>query len=120
MLKYLLSIIEKRKRIKIENRSIVNLINGGGDDLLSNLLQVGYAIAAGFLFTILFYKTKSLVACILTHSVLNALSVFANETVMTPIKEIVSAVALAGISILYAIYVIRTDEDKNELENKTI
>lgn len=99
---------------------IVNLINGSGADLCSNLLQVGYAIAGGFLFTILFYKTKSLVACIVTHGVLNALSVFANEAARSSVLEIVSAVALAGISILYAIYVLRINEDKNELENKTI
>lgn len=86
---------------------IVNLVNGSGADLFSNLLQVGYAIAAGFLFTIIFYKTKSLVVCIVTHGMLNALSVFSNEAVITPAWEIVSAAALAGISILYSIYIMR-------------
>lgn len=89
---------------------IVNLVNGSGADLLSNILQVIYAIAAGFLFTILFYRTKSLWACIITHSVLNALSVFANESAMTPTKEIVSAGVLTIISAAYAIYILKRVE----------
>lgn len=89
---------------------IVNLFNGSGADLFSNLLQVCYAIAAGFLFTILFYKTKSLWACIITHGVLNALSVFANEAAMTPLKEGITAIALIVISMAYAIFISRKRE----------
>ena len=96
---------------------IVNLINGSGTDLLSNVLQVGYAIAAGFLFTVIFYKTKSLLACIGTHSVLNALSVFGNETAMTAGKEIISAAVLAGISILYTIYILKLDGNRSGMED---
>lgn len=99
---------------------IVNLINGSGADLLSNILQVGYAIAAGFLFTVIFYKTKSLLTCIGTHSVLNALSVFGNEAAMTAEKEIISAGALAGISILYTIYILKLDGNRSGMEDKTI
>lgn len=84
---------------------ILNLINGSGADLLSNLLQVGYAIAVGFLFVILFYKTKSLWACIITHSCVNALSIFANEGAMTPGLEIISAVIMAAVAIAYAVYI---------------
>lgn len=91
---------------------IVNLINGSGADLFSNILQVIYAIAGGFLFTVLFYKTKSLWACIITHSVLNALSVFANESVMTPTKEVLSAGVLTIISVAYAIYILKRVEIK--------
>jgi membrane protease YdiL (CAAX protease family) len=96
---------------------IVNLINGSGADLLSNVLQVGYAIAAGFLFTVIFYKTKSLLVCIGTHSILNALSVFGNETAMTAGKEIISAAALAGISILYTFYILKLDGNRSGMED---
>ena len=68
----------------------------------------------------IFYKTKSLVSCIITHGVLNAFSVFSNEAVMTTQKEILSAVALAGISILYTIYIMKMDGNCSELEDKTI
>ena len=42
---------------------IINLINGSGVELLPNLLQVVYATAAGFMFVMLYCKTKSLVGC---------------------------------------------------------
>ena len=93
---------------------IVNLINGSGADLFSNLLQVGYAIAAGFLFTIIFYKTKSLIACIVTHGVLNALSILANEAASTPGWKVTTAIALAGISVLYAIYIMKANNGGTE------
>ena len=96
---------------------IVNLINGSGAELLSNILQVGYAIAAGFLFTVIFYKTKSLLVCIGTHSILNALSVFGNETAMTAGKEIISATVLAGISILYTFYILKLDGNRSGMED---
>lgn len=79
---------------------LVNLINGSGADLLSNLCQVGYAIAAGFLFVILVYRGGSLWPCILTHSVLNALSAFAKEAPTAGV-EILTAVLLAAISLGY-------------------
>ena len=89
---------------------LVNLINGSGADLLASVLQVVYAVAAGFLFTMLFYKTGSLRACILTHGILNALSVFVNEAAMTPAREIFSAAALTAIALGYAAYIMRTGE----------
>lgn len=84
---------------------IVNLVNGSGVQLLSNILQVIYAIAIGFAFVMIYYKTKSLVPCILTHSVFNGLSAFANEAVMTPQREIISGVLLAVIAGGYAFYI---------------
>lgn len=55
---------------------IVNLVNGSGADVYSNLCQVLCAMAAGFLFVILFLKCKSLWPAIAANSLLNALSVF--------------------------------------------
>ena len=62
---------------------IVNLVNGSGAELLPNLLQVMYAVAIGFAFVMIYWKTKSMMPCIIVHSVFNGLSVFANEAVMT-------------------------------------
>ena len=86
---------------------IVNLFNGSGADLFSNMLQVIYAIAAGFLFTIIFLKTKSLWPCIITHSVLNASSAFANESAASSLLEVGTAVALTIIATGYAVYIIK-------------
>ena len=83
---------------------IVNLINGSGAEWLPNLLQVVYAIAIGFAFVMIYCKTKSLMPCILTHSVFNGLSAFANEAAMTPQREIVSGILLAVIGGGYALY----------------
>lgn len=83
---------------------MVNLINGSGAELLPNLLQVMYAVAIGFAFVMIYCKTKSLVPCIVIHSVFNGLSAFANETVMTPKGQIISGVLLAVIAAGYALY----------------
>ncbi len=83
---------------------IVNLINGSGAELLPNLLQVVYAIAIGFAFVMIYVKSKSLMPCILTHSIFNGLSAFANEAAMTPQREIVSGILLAVIGGGYALY----------------
>ncbi len=83
---------------------IVNLFNGSGAELLSNLLQVVYAVAIGFAFVMLYCRTKSLIPCILTHSVFNALSAFANEAAMTPRREVISGILLAVIAGGYAVY----------------
>ena len=84
---------------------IVNLFNGNGADLLASGLQVVYAVAAGFMFTVIFYKTKSLWACIIAHGCLNALSAFANEAAMTPLMETGSAAVLTVVAAGYGWYI---------------
>ena len=83
---------------------IVNLVNGSGAELLPNLLQVLYAVAIGFAFVMIYCKTKSLVICVITHSVFNGLSAFANEAAMTPQRQILSGVLLTVIGGGYALY----------------
>ena len=84
---------------------IINLINGSGAELVPNLLQVVYASAAGFMFVMIYYRTKSLLVCIATHGLFNALSAFANEINSTLQSQIVSCVLLVLISGGYAIYI---------------
>jgi len=87
---------------------IVNLINGSGADLLSNLCQVCYAVAFGFLCVFIFYRGKSLWPCIAVHSAVNALSVFADETNVTWQTEIFTAVVLTIIPIGYILILRKT------------
>lgn len=54
---------------------IVNLLNTA--DVFGVLLQVGYAIVIGFLYTIIVYKGGSLWPCIVSHVFVNGSSVFA-------------------------------------------
>ena len=91
---------------------IVNLVNGSGAELLPNILQVVYAVAIGFAFVMIYYKTKSLVPCILTHSIFNSLSAFANETVITPQKQIISGILIAVIAGGYALYIALVVKEK--------
>lgn len=84
---------------------IVNLLNGSG--ILETLLQICYAVAIGFLFTIIFYKGKSLWPCIITHGVINSLSVFANENVITLQKHLAGSIFLCIVSVGYALYILK-------------
>ena len=77
---------------------IINLFTGA--ELFSTLLQIAYAISIGYLFTILFLCTDSLIPCILTHSAVNSLSCFASE--QSIILEIVSSVFLIIVPLVYA------------------
>ena len=83
---------------------IINLINGSGAELLPNLLQVIYATSAGFMFVMMYYKSKSLVVCIAAHGLFNALSVFANEANASAEMRILTSVLLTVITGTYALY----------------
>jgi len=79
---------------------IINLLNGA--DLVPTLIQICYAIAIGYLFVIIFIKGKSLWPCIITHSIVNALSIFNAENV---VSTYIAPIFLIIIPIWYAIYI---------------
>ena len=79
---------------------IVNLLNGA--EFLSTLLQIGYAISIGYLFVIIFYKSKSLIPCIITHALFNSLSIFNAES--ESVRYIVP-IFLMVAPLTYAIYI---------------
>ncbi len=81
---------------------IVNLINGSGADLVSNLCQVFSACAFGFLFVTIFYRGGSLLPCILTHSLLNALDAF--SVTPSPLWRIFTALFLTLLAVGYTLY----------------
>ena len=84
---------------------IVNLING--QDLLETFGQIIFAVIVGFALVILFYKGRSLVPCIVFHSVFNSLSVISNENAqMQALGGPVAATAiLVGASaVLLGVY----------------
>ena len=83
---------------------IIHLIKGLGAELIPNLLQVVHATAAGFMFVMMYYKSKSLIVCIVSHGLFNAMSVFANEANATAKMLILTAVLLTVITGSYAIY----------------
>lgn len=86
---------------------IVNLLNGS--PFFDTLLQIFYAAAVGFLFTILFYKGKGLWPCVVTHSAVNALSAYSNESKITPAGNVIAALFMCVVSIAYAVYILKVE-----------
>ena len=92
---------------------IINLFNGSGAELLPNILQVIYATAAGFMLVMIFHKTGSLIPCIVFHGIFNALSVFADESVLSLNQQIISCVFLVVVSGSYGAYIaLKIKKDK--------
>ena len=82
---------------------IVNLLNGA--ELIPTLMQICYASAIGYLFVIIFHKSKSLVPCIITHCLVNSLSIFNVENTLS---LYIAPVFLTIIPLAYGIYIHRT------------
>lgn len=97
---------------------IINLFNSE-INVVSTICQVGYTIAIGFLFVIIFYRGQSLLPCIITHSLVNATSIFANYKSIT--TEIITSAITILIAIIYLLVIIKilpknsntTDIDNN-------
>lgn len=90
---------------------IVNLFNGY--DLFSNILQICFAVAVGFLLVFIFIRTGSLVPCIVFHSLNNVLSGFGNAQLLTDIAgseqggmilNVCIRIVIAGAYLLYVIF----------------
>ena len=79
---------------------IVNLLNGA--ELIPTLMQICYATAIGYLFVIIFHKSKSLIPCIITHCLVNSLSIFNVENTLS---LYIAPVFLTIIPLAYAIYI---------------
>lgn len=94
---------------------IVNLLNGR--DLIPTLLQICYAAVIGFLFTIIFYKGKSLWPCIIAHGVLNSLSTFAVQG-FSLVFDIITAAILCIICMGYVLWILKKAKQSDEYGNK--
>ena len=79
---------------------VINLLNGA--DLLPTLMQIVYATATGYLFVILFHKSKSLIPCIITHCLVNALSIFNIENTLS---LYIAPIVLTVIPLAYGLYI---------------
>lgn len=84
---------------------IVNLLNGV--EAGATLLQLCYAAAAGFLFTVIFYKSGSLLPCIAAHSAINALSAFGAQR--PEAFELAGAAVLTLLSLAYGAWLLKKE-----------
>ena len=87
---------------------IINLFNGSGMDLVSNLCQIVFAIAVGFLLVTIFYRGGSLIPCVLVHSATNTLSTFANDANLTTEMHLIHLGILIVITVVYTLLLTRT------------
>lgn len=87
---------------------LINLFNGSGMDLVSNFCQIIFAIAIGFLLVTIFYRGGSLIPCIITHSAINSINTFANETGITPTKQVIHCLILIVITVAYTLILTKT------------
>lgn len=78
---------------------ILNLVNGA--DIIPTLIQICYSLSIGYLFAIILHVGKSLWPCIITHAVVNSLSIFNNENI---ISLYITPVILILLPILYSNY----------------
>ncbi|MBR5389683.1 MAG: CPBP family intramembrane metalloprotease [Clostridia bacterium] len=80
---------------------ILNLFTG--QDLIETLAQVVFAVAAGFVFTFVFYKSGSLLPGILAHSFIDVSSVFASNE-GSQLLNLILHIAFIAVSAAYCLY----------------
>lgn len=85
---------------------IVNLLNGA--EVFATLLQIIYATAAGFLFTVIFLKSGSLIPCIVTHCAINSFSAIAGPR--SKALDLVTAAVLTVAASAYALWILRKEK----------
>ena len=78
---------------------IVNLL--AGIAIVENLIMIIFAVAWGFVFTMVYYKSGSLWLCILVHAAVDVLSVIAAETAWGNWLYIGATVVIGGAYSLY-------------------
>lgn len=89
---------------------IVNLLTGQAN--LETVIQVFYAVAWGFICTMVFYKSKSLIPCILAHGLVDVFSKFSANNITS--EWIYMGVTIV-VAIVYCIYLTKA-ADKAEAE----
>lgn len=81
---------------------IVNLLAGQAN--AETIIQIFFAIAWGFLFTFVFYKSGSLWVCILVHGLVDAFSEFGAHRGHSALIYVIATIVIA---LLYCIYLSR-------------
>lgn len=95
---------------------IINLFSGA--EIVSTLLQIGYATTTGFLFVVILYRGGTLIPCIITHSLFNALSVF--SVTASPVIDIIISLVIMILTMSYSLVLLKTlpREESNRIPKK--
>lgn len=86
---------------------ILNLFTG--HEFVETLMQVVFAVAFGFMVTMVFYKSGSLLPCILAHSVTDVFSLFSAEEASSLLNGIIHTVIIA-MAVAYCLYLAKRVE----------
>ena len=84
---------------------IVNLFSGQAS--IETLAQVFFAIAWGFIMVVIFYKSKSLIPCIIAHGLIDAFSKFGVEDSFSQWIYIVVTIIIA---FFYCKYLLQLED----------
>ncbi len=91
---------------------IVNIF--AGQATLETIVQILFAISWGFILTMVFHRSGSLLPCIIAHSLIDALSLYGSDNEVVDWIYICSTIVVA---IVYCIYLARLgggDEEKEQ------
>ena len=86
---------------------IINLLTG--HDVAETLPQVVFAVAYGFLVTMVFYKGGSLLPCILSHSLFDMFAEFAARDA-SPLLNWIGHGVMLVVTLCYCLYLIKRVE----------
>ena len=78
---------------------IINLFTGQAS--LETIVQIFFAIAWGFIFTMVCYKSGSIIPCIIAHSIIDVL---AECAVYNPTADWIYVISTIVVSLVYCIY----------------
>lgn len=73
------------------------------------LLQIAYAIAAGWMFTVVYKQTRSILICTAAHAALNMFSAF-TPTEQTVTQSLIDAAYLCIVPTIYTIYLVHKEK----------
>jgi len=87
---------------------IVNLLNGV--DFIPTVFQIVSAVSIGYLFVTIFDQSKTLLPCIITHILINSLSIFNNDNILI---FYISSIFLIVFPIIYVLIIKKLNKIKN-------
>lgn len=79
---------------------ILNLFCGA--EIISTLVQILYSFSIGYLYAIIFYKSGSLLPCIITHQIVNSLCIF---NIRSNLSTYAFPIVMIVTSTVYSVYI---------------
>ena len=88
---------------------IVNFLTGQAG--FETAVQIVFAVSLGFVFTMVYYKSGSLIPCIIAHSLIDVFALFTTDSIVADWIYVGAAVV---VSIIYCIFLSKVDSEKQK------